>query len=59
MSVAVHPTALVDPGAQLGAGTTVGPFAIIGPDVVTGPIEAAWSSGRRRSGPRWATWWRN
>lgn len=36
MSVAVHPTALVDPGAQLGAGTTVGPFAIIGPDVVTG-----------------------
>ena len=37
MSVAVHPTALVDPAAQLGAGTTVGPFAIIGPDVVTGP----------------------
>jgi UDP-N-acetylglucosamine acyltransferase len=36
MSVAVHPTALVDPAAELGAGTTVGPFAILGPDVVTG-----------------------
>lgn len=36
MSVAIHPTAIVDPGACLGHDVEIGPFAIIGPDVTIG-----------------------
>ncbi|HCA47194.1 MAG TPA: acyl-ACP--UDP-N-acetylglucosamine O-acyltransferase, partial [Armatimonadetes bacterium] len=41
--MAIHPTALVDPGAELGEGVEVGPFSIIesgvtiGPDCTIGP----------------------
>jgi UDP-N-acetylglucosamine acyltransferase len=31
MSVAIHPTALVDPGAVLADGVEIGPFAMVGP----------------------------
>jgi UDP-N-acetylglucosamine acyltransferase len=36
MTVAIHPTAVVDPGAELGCGVEVGPYAVIGPAVVVG-----------------------
>ena len=38
--VAVHPTAIVDPGAALEAGVTVGPYAIVGPQVTVGAQSA-------------------
>jgi len=31
--VAIHPTAIVEPGAQLGRGVQIGPFCQVGPDV--------------------------
>jgi UDP-N-acetylglucosamine acyltransferase len=34
MTLAIHPTAIVEDGARLGAGVTVGAFTIIGPSVV-------------------------
>jgi len=34
--VAVHPTAVVEPGAKLGEGVTVGPYCVVGPDVTLG-----------------------
>lgn len=36
MSVAIHPTAVVDDRAELGSGVRVGPYAVIGPEVVVG-----------------------
>lgn len=36
MSLAIHPTAIVDPGARLGAGVRIGPYAIVGANVVMG-----------------------
>ena len=35
-SLAVHPTAVVDPRAELADGVTVGPYAVIGPHVTVG-----------------------
>ncbi|MCC6234516.1 MAG: acyl-ACP--UDP-N-acetylglucosamine O-acyltransferase [Verrucomicrobiales bacterium] len=35
-SMAIHPTAVVDPRARVGEGCEVGPFCVIGPDVVLG-----------------------
>lgn len=32
-AVAIHPTAIVEPGAQLGEGVRIGPFCHVGPDV--------------------------
>jgi len=34
--MAIHPTALVDPGAEIGAGVEIGPYAIIGDGVRLG-----------------------
>jgi UDP-N-acetylglucosamine acyltransferase len=34
--MAVHPTALVDPGARIGDGVEIGPFCVVGPDVILG-----------------------
>ncbi|MDE1170553.1 MAG: acyl-ACP--UDP-N-acetylglucosamine O-acyltransferase [Verrucomicrobium sp.] len=34
--MAIHPTAVVDPGARLGAGVEVGPYAVVGAGVVLG-----------------------
>jgi UDP-N-acetylglucosamine acyltransferase len=36
MSVAIHPTAVVDSGAELGSGVKVGAYAVIGAEVVVG-----------------------
>ena len=36
MSVAIHPSAVVDPAATLGADVSIGPFCIVGPDVALG-----------------------
>ncbi len=37
MSVAIHPTAIIEPGAQLADGVGVGPYCVVGKDVVLGP----------------------
>ncbi len=34
--MAIHPTAIVDPGARLGPGCEIGPFAVVGPAVTLG-----------------------
>lgn len=34
MAVAIHPSAVVEPGARLGAGVDIGPFCFVGRDVV-------------------------
>lgn len=34
--MAIHPTAIIEPGAQLGAGVEVGPYAVIGAEVRLG-----------------------
>ncbi len=36
MSVALHPTALVDPAAKLGRDVQIGPYCVVGPHVVLG-----------------------
>lgn len=36
MTVAVHPTAVIDPAAQLGLDVEIGPYAVIGPGVEVG-----------------------
>ncbi|MDH3495420.1 MAG: acyl-ACP--UDP-N-acetylglucosamine O-acyltransferase [Gemmatimonadota bacterium] len=36
MTIALHPTAVVDPDADLAADAVVGPYAVIGPGVVVG-----------------------
>ena len=32
--MAIHPTALIDPGARLGEGVEIGPWSTVGPGVV-------------------------
>ncbi|TNC69492.1 acyl-ACP--UDP-N-acetylglucosamine O-acyltransferase [Rubellimicrobium roseum] len=34
--MAIHPTALVEPGARIGEGAHIGPFCTVGPEVVLG-----------------------
>jgi UDP-N-acetylglucosamine acyltransferase len=34
--MAVHPTALVEPGARIGQGVEIGPFCVVGPEVTLG-----------------------
>ena len=34
--MAIHPTALVDPGARIGQGVEIGPFCVVGSEVVLG-----------------------
>jgi UDP-N-acetylglucosamine acyltransferase len=34
--MAIHPTALVDPGARIGSGVEIGPFCVVGSQVVLG-----------------------
>jgi len=36
VTVAVHPTAVIDPGAQLGLDVEIGPYAVLGPAVEVG-----------------------
>lgn len=36
-SMAIHPTAVVDPRARIGEGCEVGPYCVLGPEVVLGP----------------------
>lgn len=54
--MAVHPTAIVEPGAQLGANVKVGPFCVVGGDVVLGDdvelISHVVVVGRTRIGAR-------
>jgi UDP-N-acetylglucosamine acyltransferase len=50
VSLAIHPSAMIDSSAELGKGVTVGPYVIIGPNVLVGD--------RCRIGPR-ATLQRN
>ncbi len=53
--MAIHPTAVIEPGAQLGAGVEVGPYAVIGAEVRLGDrcrvAHHASIAGKTEAGP--------
>lgn len=56
MSVAIHPSAVVDPAARLGVGVDIGPFCAVGPNVELGDgvklVSHVAVDGRTRIGAR-------